>query len=266
SEPGGLDTSILRGKRVLLVDDDSVNRLLGETVLRKINCDVRVSDSGEEAIDILNSKKFDLVLLDIQMPEPDGYAVADHIRNRNKDKETKIIAFTAATGDDEINKFHDAGIDDFVIKPYREKYLQNKMCKVLGLQYKQEMLSGSEIILKKTSKPGLYDLSNIEAMAGNNEAIKSTAIKDFLKNSEESITLFENYIAGKKWVEAGKTAHKLIPSYTHLQADTALSLLKQIELRSKNIRGEDIRSFENLISQAIKEIKQLVKMIKKENY
>lgn len=47
TEPGGLDTSILSGKRILLVDDDSVNRLLGETVLRKINCDVTISDSGK---------------------------------------------------------------------------------------------------------------------------------------------------------------------------------------------------------------------------
>ncbi|MEA1888071.1 MAG: ATP-binding protein [Bacteroidota bacterium] len=191
------DFNKLKDKKVLLVDDDSVNRLLGKTLLEKFNCRTDVVSGGKKAMSLLDKEKFDIVLLDIQMPDVDGYQVADYLRTSRKDKTTKIIAFTAAARINDIRDFHEAGIDNFIIKPYREINLFNKMCEVLGIEHKEEEESTFEIILKEEIRPKRYDLSELVSMAEDNKMIINNAIKNFVSNSEVTIYLFKKYLEEK---------------------------------------------------------------------
>ena len=111
---------------VLLVDDNSVNRLVGAQILRSLNCRVHLAGSGADALEILGQESFDLVFMDCQMPEMDGFEVTKRIR-RLPDKRSRlpIVAMTAAalTGDRE--RCLDAGMDDYITKPIDPDRLAN---------------------------------------------------------------------------------------------------------------------------------------------
>ncbi|MFO7852133.1 MAG: ATP-binding protein [Bacteroidota bacterium] len=256
------DVNKLKDKKVLLVDDDSVNRLLGKTLLEKFKCRADIVSGGKKAKSLLDIKNFDIILLDIQMPDVDGYQVANYLRKSKKDKTTKIIAFTAVTRINDIKDFQQTGIDDFIIKPYREINLFNKMCEVLGIEYNEEEEPISEIILREEISPKPYDLSELASMAEGNKVIINNAIKNFVSNSEVTIYLFKKYLEEKNLKKIGNAAHKLIPSYAHLRVNTVLPSLKEIDLKTKNNPEPEYQSINKLVNNTIKEMEKVVRVIK----
>jgi len=113
---------------VLLVEDNNINRLIAKKSLNHYNCVVTEASNGFEAIEILKLEKFDIILMDIIMPEIDGIETTKIIREDLK-LETTIIAFTANAFKSEIDKFIEIGMNDYIIKPYDESILIDTIAK-----------------------------------------------------------------------------------------------------------------------------------------
>ncbi len=113
---------------VLLVEDNSINRLIAKKSLNYYNCVVTEASSGYEAIEILKHEKFDVILMDIIMPDIDGIETTKIIRN-DLDIETPIIAFTANAFKSEIDKFIEIGMNDYITKPFDEILLVETIAK-----------------------------------------------------------------------------------------------------------------------------------------
>ena len=113
---------IFAGIKILIVDDDNVNRLLARTVLKQINADIITLEAvnGKEAIEIFQKEKPEIIFMDIQMPELNGYDATIEIRKLEIEKKIPIIAFTASTVKEKIEKYFDAGMDDYVSKPFKK--------------------------------------------------------------------------------------------------------------------------------------------------
>jgi signal transduction histidine kinase/L-asparagine transporter-like permease/BarA-like signal transduction histidine kinase len=110
--------SQLSGKRILLVEDNKVNQVLAQALLKKVGIDVVIANNGKAAIDILNeSAEFDAILMDIQMPEMDGHEATRIIRQELKLSEIPIIPLTAHAMSDEIERCKASGMSGFVTKP-----------------------------------------------------------------------------------------------------------------------------------------------------
>ncbi len=107
--------------RILLVEDSPVNRKIVLHILkRKLGCTVDSASDGAEAIQALRTARYDLVLMDCQMPVMDGYAAVAAIRNPNSDvldHDVRIVAITADTTQGAREKCLAAGMDDFITKP-----------------------------------------------------------------------------------------------------------------------------------------------------
>ncbi len=112
-----LDVSKLENRRVLLVEDNMVNRLIAEQILKEIKLQVVSVENGEEALDILQHESFDAVLMDIQMPVMDGYMATRKIREDEKLSALPVIAMTANATTDDITKSREAGMDAHLSKP-----------------------------------------------------------------------------------------------------------------------------------------------------
>src|SRR6185312_1364972 len=109
---------VLKGKKVLIVDDDVRNLFALTTVLERFNINVLSAESGEEAIALIHKNDdIDIVLMDIMMPEMDGYETMRRIRSDKRNDEMTIIAVTAKAMKGDRQKCIESGASDYITKP-----------------------------------------------------------------------------------------------------------------------------------------------------
>jgi two-component system, sensor histidine kinase len=114
--------SILKNKKVLVVDDNSFNRILTSTMLRNYDMDIDEAVNGKDAIDMVRQNQYSVVLMDVQMPEMDGLEATGIIRDQI-DSHLPIIALTANAFKSDSEKCLEAGMNEFLAKPFREEQL-----------------------------------------------------------------------------------------------------------------------------------------------
>jgi CheY-like chemotaxis protein len=119
--PPANDAAPSVGARILLVEDNAVNRAIAIRLLEKRGHQVIAVENGALAVDITATERFDLVLMDVQMPVMDGLTATARIRSRERDSggHIPIIAVTAHALDEDRTRCLDAGMDDYVPKPIR---------------------------------------------------------------------------------------------------------------------------------------------------
>jgi CheY-like chemotaxis protein len=119
---------ILSHKNILVVDDDVRNLFALTTVFERFNINVITAESGKEAIQLLNENpKIDMVLMDIMMPEMDGYETTQKIRREHKNSTLPIIAVTAKAMKGDRQKCIEAGASDYITKPLKIDQLLSLM-------------------------------------------------------------------------------------------------------------------------------------------
>ena len=111
--------------KVLVVEDNAINQLLISTILNLEGFKVVVADNGNIAIDIFIKSDFDIILMDLMMPEMNGYDATEYIRKKLTDKKSTIpiIAVSADVSKDVKDKCKAVGMNDFISKPYDAKHL-----------------------------------------------------------------------------------------------------------------------------------------------
>ncbi|OGR34778.1 MAG: hypothetical protein A2051_11785 [Desulfovibrionales bacterium GWA2_65_9] len=107
----------LRGRRVLLVEDNVINQKVARGILEQAGIEVTIADEGSRALALVQPGRFDAVLMDIEMPGMDGYETTFHIREYLADSDLPIIAMTAHAFDDDRKRILAAGMNDHVAKP-----------------------------------------------------------------------------------------------------------------------------------------------------
>ncbi|MCH7403757.1 7TM diverse intracellular signaling domain-containing protein [Belliella kenyensis] len=127
----------LKGKNILIVEDNHVNQLVIKSILRKIpELSFNIANHGIHALELLKSDKFDLILMDLQMPEMDGYETTQAIRQGDAGEKylnIPIIAVTADATNKAKNKAYEVGMDDYLTKPIDSDELLTKMNNSLQL-------------------------------------------------------------------------------------------------------------------------------------
>jgi CheY-like chemotaxis protein len=108
--------------KILVVEDIALNQLLMKTLLEDFGFECDISANGKLAIEKLNTKTYDLILMDLQMPEMNGFEATDYIRNIKK-SQIPIIALTADVTTVDLAKCKAVGMNDYIAKPVDEKLL-----------------------------------------------------------------------------------------------------------------------------------------------
>jgi len=113
--------------KILLVEDNLMNQKVVMFNLKKLNLEILPAVTGSQAIDLFKNNTFDLVLMDIMLPEMDGYEITGVIRKIEKENNTEnpvpIVALTANTYDNDKEKCFNAGMNDYISKPFNARQL-----------------------------------------------------------------------------------------------------------------------------------------------
>jgi len=122
----------LHGLRILIVEDNKINQFVVKQIVNKWNTNITIVSNGREAIEMLTETDFDIVLMDLQMPEISGFDATQIIRSQNSSVNNKTIPIIALTADAFIEtkkKVLEAGMNDFVTKPIDQEELYSKIIK-----------------------------------------------------------------------------------------------------------------------------------------
>jgi signal transduction histidine kinase/CheY-like chemotaxis protein len=120
-----LSEAPLTALRVLFAEDNQVNRTIGLKFLRRLGIEASVAADGAEVIAAVRDEgPFDVILMDCQMPNVDGYEATRRVRAMESDRHTRIVALTASALDEDVQKSRDAGMDAHVSKPYKLEELR----------------------------------------------------------------------------------------------------------------------------------------------
>lgn len=120
------------GKKILVADDDAINREMMGDIFAAMQCQVEYAADGVEAIAQYKKGKFDLILMDIRMPNKSGIEATREIRAlENGSRHTPIMALTASLLEEDRQECLKSGVDDFVLKPIHLEDLRQRMAKAM---------------------------------------------------------------------------------------------------------------------------------------
>ncbi len=127
-------TTKVQNVKVLVVEDIALNQLLMKTLLDDFGFEHDIADNGKIAIEKLQNKSYDIILMDLHMPEMNGFEATEYIRNK-MNSQIPIIALTADVTTADLNKCTAVGMNDYISKPLDEKLLYNKIIDLLKKPY-----------------------------------------------------------------------------------------------------------------------------------
>jgi PleD family two-component response regulator len=113
--------------RVLVVDDNRINRLKLVRALDKENYDISEASGGQEALEMLRSQVFHLVLLDILMPDVDGFQVLEQMQSDQQLREIPVIMVSAVEDQEDVDRCLEMGAVDYISKPFDEQVLKDRI-------------------------------------------------------------------------------------------------------------------------------------------
>lgn len=221
------------GYRILVAEDNRVNQQVAVGMLERLGCGVGVVANGQEALEAVSCKRYDLVLMDCQMPKMNGYEATCQIRALKAGKgQVPIIAMTANVGKEDVDKCFSAGMDDYLPKPLGLDLLRDKLQYWLGL-------------ISSIGEAPIADRSNIqsESQRGkaplNAEVLKRLRtsvgsaffkmIEVFLEDTPAYLDTLPRVIAENNTKELEKIAHSIKGSAKNFGATRLAFIAKQLE-------------------------------------
>ncbi|MFT5750263.1 MAG: signal transduction histidine kinase/DNA-binding response OmpR family regulator, partial [Ancylomarina sp.] len=224
-----IDEELLKGKRILLVEDNEFNQIIAISMLEKWQVHIDTAENGKIALEKLKNQEYDLILMDKQMPIMDGIQASKIIR-QEMNLEVPIIALTANVLKGVITACKDAGMNDYISKPFEPELLFHKIVTILDLNGNSHLEFGEDLFKSKIQMPErMLDLSKLEKMMNNeNEMVKRMLIKfkDLIPAYLDDLNKAFN---DQNWNELSKIAHKIKPSINLVGIDSLNTDFKNLE-------------------------------------
>ncbi len=208
SRPLRMELHQLCGK-VLLVEDNVVNQQVAREILEGMGLEIDIRDNGRAAIDALHEQDYDLVLMDIQMPEMDGYEATRRIRAEPAFKKLPVIAMTAHAMSGERERCLEAGMNEHVPKPIDPKFLFSILSRWLATSDKapQRAIESDEVALPQ-DLPGIDLRWGLERIGGNKRLFLKV-LGDFAANHSNAVQIIEQQLAEGNREDAKRELHTL---------------------------------------------------------
>ena len=228
----GMDRPLLAGVKVLLAEDHPVNRTVVVRLLGNLGASVTAAANGREALECWSKERFDILVLDLEMPEVDGLGVAREIRARERGTKNRlpIIALTAHAHEEQRERCFRAGMDGFVTKPFAESELTSVMRSVLKVRSGGAKPKAPEEP-EGPEKEALVVLDRETAIvrAGGDRALLTELTGIFLEETPETLSRIERALEARDTKAIERLAHRLKGALLTLAAPAAAQAALELE-------------------------------------
>jgi PAS domain S-box-containing protein len=247
--------------RVLVAEDIPLNQLLMKTLLDDFGFERDIASNGKIAIEKLQEKNYDVILMDLQMPEMNGFEATEYIRN-NMNSKIPIIALTADVTTVDLAKCRSAGMNDYIAKPVDERILYNKIVglvkKPIAVVYTEPTIRDSEII----EIARCVNLEYLMHRTKSDTNLMMEMISLYLEQTPPLISTMKQSFKDKDWNLLYSAVHKMIPSFAIMGISTDFeNMAKKIqEYASSQKQSEEMNDLVfqlgNICTQACNELKE----------
>ncbi|MDZ7684329.1 MAG: response regulator [Gammaproteobacteria bacterium] len=231
--PAAADES-LRGVRILLAEDNEINQQVAVELLGQAGIEVEVAKNGLEALVMVEKGDYDCILMDIQMPEMDGYEATRRIRERPRYANLPILAMTANALLDARQKIFEVGMDDHISKPIDINQLLTAIKRAIGRNSEANASDDGEAPTRDDAEPSdrekrVLDRERGLASVGGNQALYEKLLGEFLTDHENDARIIAAAIADTDSDRARLTAHTLKGLTNTLGADACHEAARKVD-------------------------------------
>lgn len=224
-KPTLVDYCIPENTRILIIDDDDVNRLIVVEMAKSLGLTVDSIPSAEGLNEILLQSKYNAILTDIQMPVISGYDVVRLVETLNI--VTPVIALTANNMVDNPEHFTSRGFSGYLIKPFIEDDLFNVLAPLVGVEKRIKIKESISKSIKKSTEQ--LDLSDVYRFAGGDSGSVRLILTSFLDNTYKNIDDLNRFVRAKDIEKASAVAHKMKSAFNQFKIYHIAGLLQRIE-------------------------------------
>jgi PAS domain S-box-containing protein len=234
-DPVGInDLGSFEGTRILLAEDNIINQTVAKKTLEKWGIAVDVANNGWEAVNMVQERKYDLIIMDIQMPEMDGYQATFKIRNELSSPtcDIPIMAMTASVLD-AMEKTFAAGMNEYISKPFNYQELNQKLKKFLK---SKTSIENSPLAPVRHS---FIDFNYLETISPGSKEFKEEMVAMFESQSQLYMAEIKKAFVDGNYTSLKANAHAFKPLGSYLGIQSLTSLVAHLEKLPHTIEGID---------------------------
>lgn len=242
--------------RILLVDDNHINRNVASKILKKSGCEVVEADSGFAAIEKVQQGHYDLIFMDIQMPDMDGVEATRQIKGLNLKNLPPVVAMTAYSMEEDKEKFLDEGLDDYMAKPIKASTLIEKVKAWLNFDLK----SIASDLFKETAKELVINQNTLNQLYkyGGKELIESVLV-EFDKEATQQVKQIAADYKRKEYKKMRSELHTLKGNSGTFGVEKLAMAARNLEKSLKEDKFENLAPQIELLAHCLEEFKESYK-------
>ena len=259
-----LDTEI-KNIKILVVEDIALNQLLMKTLLDDFGFGCDIAANGKIAIEKLQNQTYDVILMDLQMPEMNGFDATEYIRKELNSK-IPIIALTADVTTVDLAKCKAVGMNDYIAKPVDERLLYSKLIGLIKKPIINNEHKEKELIENKQVK--YTNLDYLIHRTKSNPELMMEMISLYLEQTPPLISEMKQGLENKDWNCLYKAVHKMIPSFSIVGINSDFENMAKKVQEFASTQGQEegihdmILQLENVCSEACRELEEEFNNIK----
>ncbi|MDP1746523.1 MAG: response regulator [Bacteroidota bacterium] len=233
---------LIKNVKILVAEDESLNQLLISTLLEKFGFEIDIAGNGKIVLEKLKKNNYDVVLMDLQMPEMNGFETTYHIRN-GKNPTIPIIALTANVTTTDVEKCRAAGMNDYISKPINTKLLYTTIIKYITKEQIPKKRVKNETLQicteQQLTKKKCINLDNLNELTNGNLHVKSKIAKVYMDEIPKLLLTMKQSMDNLDWDALRIASHSLIPSFALMginkEFETMARTIEKLATRKENL-------------------------------
>ena len=251
--------------KILIAEDNPINQKVVLHQLRSFGYDADLVGNGKEVLKLLECIHYDIILMDCQMPEMDGYETTIAIRQLDSEKSKIVImAMTANALKEDRDRCIACGMDDYLSKPIRKEDVARKLAEWEKKIFAQNAIASSSIITSEVTTTAIIDNINVDAnsldpnfnnleslplidwtyidsIADGSEEFKAEILQTFFESTSESLGQLEEAIAGNNYDEIARIAHFIKGASSNLGMISIAAIANDLQQVGENQKEENMQ-------------------------